>query len=188
MHHAGIFILEYCGMAIREFLEWFKSTVQHPLILIFILFGGVLIVLGLGAELTVWTKTLAVNEPLNQILALGIGVTIIAVTIFIMYRPPSGWNREPRTREVETIETKETEQSKFVLAFILFTELLVADARHEIQFEVFRCFYVRQGFQQLCNIAELFCIIVIILFHRLNLYKYSSIVFVIVLAPCLFST
>ena len=72
---------------------WIKSSVQHPFILFFILFGALLISLGLVTELPnpFGATAIKIEGNFERIGTMLVGLLSISLAILLMYRPPAGW-------------------------------------------------------------------------------------------------
>lgn len=84
--------------------EWIKSSVQHPSILFFILFGALLISLGLMTELPnpFSTTSLKIEGDFERLGTMIVGLLSMGLAILLMYRPPAGWQTKTKPVEDQT--------------------------------------------------------------------------------------
>lgn len=93
-------------------LEWIKSSVQHPSILFFMLFGALLITLGLVNELPnpFFGNAFKIEGDAERLATMLFGLLSMCLAIFLMYRPPTAWKTKRERTEDKTESNEELAQ------------------------------------------------------------------------------
>ncbi len=95
VNHRGV-------VAMTSIFAWIKSSVQHPSILFFLLFGALLISLGLVTELPnpFGATSLKIEGDFERIGTMIVGLFFVGLAVLLMYRPPASWQAKTGRTEV----------------------------------------------------------------------------------------
>ncbi len=97
-------------------LEWIKNSIQHTSILFFLLFGALLVSLGLVAELPnpFSADPLRIEGDLERLSTMIVGLLSLGLAILLMYRPPAGWQTKTKRAEVRPERKQEPTKPKHI--------------------------------------------------------------------------